>query len=245
MMVTNEILFGFEKISYAVDGHSILKDVTLSIPSGEFFGILGPSGAGKSTLLRLFNELISPTYGTIQYRGELIQDYPVTELRKQVGMVFQNPVMTGGSVRDNLLITQRWEKSTPSISEDDLIACLESVKLTDKFLEKEARSLSGGEKQRIALARVLLNKPDVLLLDEPTANLDPGLSRSILQLVSDLQFKFNLTLIIASHEHRLIKNFVNRVVFLIDGKIVEEGTADILENPATDLVKSFLLGKLK
>ncbi len=245
MITTNDILFSFKKISYAIDGHSILKDVTLSIPSGEFFGILGPSGAGKSSLLRLFNELSSPTDGTIRYRGKSIQDYPVTELRKQVGMVFQNPVMTGGSVRDNLLITRRWEKSTPSISEDDLITSLESVKLTNKFLDKEARSLSGGEKQRIALARALLNKPDVLLLDEPTANLDPRLSRSILQLISDLLHKFNLTLIIASHEHRLIKSFVNRVAFLIDGEIVEEGSADILENPATDLAKSFLLEKLK
>jgi putative ABC transport system ATP-binding protein len=233
-------LFQLEDVSATLGGKDILDAIRLQVPPGEFLAILGPSGSGKSTLLRLFNGLDTPTTGEIRYRGQLLHSYPMTRLRKRVGMVFQTPVLTAGSVRDNLCLIQRWERPAPELGEDVLTAVLEQVELLPEILDQDAGTLSGGEKQRLALARVLLNQPEVLLLDEPTANLDPQLSRRILRLIQHLYRRLNLTVIMVSHQHDLVTTCATRVAFLIDGRIVEEGPVDILTHPTTAPVRSFL-----
>ncbi len=238
--MNNSLIFNLENINYSVDGLNILKDVSLAIQPKDFLVLLGPSGSGKSTLLRMLNCLNSPTSGIINFHDKPITEYDIASLRQKVGMVFQSPTMINGTVKENLTMTQKWIKDGYILTDEGLIKSLEQVGLDSKFLYKDARSLSGGEQQRIALARVLLNKPDVLLLDEPTANLDPQLANKILKLVYQLYQDLKLTVILVSHDHQIIKQFSKRVAYLIDGKIIEEGSAEIINNPQTATAQAFI-----
>lgn len=155
-------------------------------------------------------------------------------------MVFQEPIVLAGNVQDNLLLATRWEKTLNIISEPDLYNTLEKVGLQKIELTTDARSLSGGEKQRLALARVLINQPQVLLLDEPTSSLDPALARRIMKRVSDLQEEMNITVIWVSHDPDLARRFARRVVFLEAGTVVEDGPVSILDAPDSPQLKSYL-----
>ncbi len=233
-------IFKLDKINFSVDGLKILQDISLDIQPNDFTVLLGPSGSGKSTLLRMLNCLNSPTSGSIYFNDKLITDYDITQLRQKVGMVCQSPTMINGTDKEKLTMTQKWTKDGEIFSDNGLTEILEHVGLNSEFLDKDARSLSGGEQHRIALARVLLNKPEVLLLDEPTANLDPQLANKILKLVYQLYKDLKLTVILVSHDHQIIKQFAKRVAFLIDGKIIEEGTADIINNPQISAAQAFI-----
>jgi len=238
--MNNSSIFKLEHIDYTIDGLEILNDISLTIGPKDFVVVLGPSGSGKSTLLRMLNCLNSPTSGSVFFNDKLITDYDITLLRQKVGMVFQSPTMINGTVRENLTMMQKWTKEGNSLADDELIEILERVGLNSTFLDKDARSLSGGEQHRIALARTLLNKPEVLLLDEPTANLDPQLANKILKLVYHLYQDLKLTVILVSHDHQIIKLFAKRVAYLIGGKIIEEGNADIINNPQTTAAQEFI-----
>ena len=220
----------------------ILKDVSLTVNTGEFVALLGPSGAGKTTILRLFNGLDSPSEGEIHYRGKSIFDYPITDLRQKVGMVFQTPAILDGTVRDNLMLFKRWRKDFEA-SDEELIERLLQVGMNATDLDQDAKSLSGGEKQRLALARTLMNDPDVLLLDEPTSNLDPQLAQRILRRIKKVQDELELTVIMVSHDHQLASKFAGRFVILIDGQIAEDGPISILENSKVPAVRAFLNGE--
>jgi len=238
--MNNSSIFKLEHIDYTIDGLEILNDISLTIRPRDFAVLLGPSGSGKSTLLRMLNCLNSPTSGSIFFNDKLITDYDITLLRQKAGMVFQSPTMINGTVRENLTMMQKWTKDGNSPADDELIEILEKVDLNSTFLDKNARSLSGGEQQRIALARTLLNKPEVLLLDEPTANLDPQLAIKILKLVYQLYRDLKLTVILVSHDHQTIKQFAKRVAYLIDGEIIEVGNAEIISNPQTATARVFI-----
>jgi len=233
-------IFKLNNVSFSVDGLDILNDIFIDIHPNDFLVLLGPSGSGKSTLLRLLNGLNSPTSGTILFHDKDITEIDLTELRKKAGMVFQAPVMISGTVRDNLMLTSKWNKEQVSFNDAELIEMLEQVELSENFLDKDAKSLSGGEQQRIALARVLLNKPEVLLLDEPTSNLDPGLAVKILNLICKLSKKLNLTVVLVTHHHNEIEQYAKTVLFLVDGKIVESGGKEIITQPKSIAALSFI-----
>jgi len=233
-------LIKVDNISFSVNNIRILQNVSLEIFQNDFIVLLGPSGSGKSTLLRLLNGLNSPTAGTVYFHGKSLPELDIIQIRQQVGMVFQSPAMINGTVKENLLITNNWLKDNQSITDVDLINILEKVELNATFLEKDARSLSGGEQQRIALARTLLNKPEVLLLDEPTANLDPQLAQKILHLIYNLHKQLGLVVVLVTHHHQAIKSFVNRAFYLIDGEIIETGSAAIIDEPKSVKAQNFI-----
>ncbi|MBT4034020.1 MAG: ATP-binding cassette domain-containing protein, partial [Candidatus Marinimicrobia bacterium] len=170
----NDVLFQFENVHLRVDENHILQGLDFNISKGEFVAVIGASGAGKSSLLRMFNALTSPSEGNITFRGIEI-DSDIQALRKNVGVLFQNPVVFEGTVRENLLIAGRWDQTISQTLDHEIQTALDQVGLVNIKLTHHARDLSGGEQQRLALARTLLNHPQVLLLDEPTSNLDPKL----------------------------------------------------------------------
>lgn len=224
----NNLLFQFTDVSLEVEKLSILNELNFKVYKGEFLALIGASGAGKSSLLRMFNALSSPTTGQITFRANAI-DTDIQCLRKNVGIVFQNPVVFAGSVKENLMVAGRWEQNIAQTLDHELIHALEQVGLKNISLKQKAKDLSGGEQQRLALARTLLNHPQVLLLDEPTSNLDPKLSRSIMDLVDKLRKDLNLTVIAVSHDHLLMRRYAQRVILLSQGKIVGDGSFESLD----------------
>ncbi|MCF7797449.1 MAG: ABC transporter ATP-binding protein [Lentisphaeria bacterium] len=234
-------IFELKNVTREEAGREILKAASITIHAGEFVALLGPSGAGKTTILRLFNALDSPNSGEIRFRGERYDEGSVRDLRQKVGMVFQTPTILEGTVVQNLMVFQRWRKDFV-LSDEDLYGKLEQVGLTGIGLDQDAKSLSGGEKQRLALARTLLNAPDVLLLDEPTSSLDPVMAHQILRRIKALQQEMGFTVIMVSHDHRLAVKYAERFIVLLRGEIAADGPLSVLKGDDSAAVQAFLNG---
>ena len=167
---TSECIFSMDDVSFVIGDNQILTNISFKLDKLGITGIIGPSGSGKSTLLKLLNKLISPTVGTVTFNGNNITYIPSSELRKQIGMVQQRPYLFAGDVRNNLLYGPRiWNIE---YSDDKLLQLLKRVALDVDFLDRNIDGLSGGEQQRVSLARTLANEPCAILLDEPTSALD-------------------------------------------------------------------------
>lgn len=173
-------LFAFEHVSVRGGEEFSLRDVDAAVPDGGLTAIVGPSGSGKSTLLRLCNRLEVPATGRVLFRGLDIAELDPLALRRRVGMVFQRPTTFGGTVRDNLRV------AAPRGSDADFAIALERAELVAGFLDRPADELSGGEAQRVCLARALAAEPEVLLMDEPTSALDRGPKRALERLARRL-----------------------------------------------------------
>ncbi|HUV24990.1 MAG TPA: phosphate ABC transporter ATP-binding protein [Methanomassiliicoccales archaeon] len=184
-----------EGVTVSAQGKDIIKEVTTSIPEKEIFTIVGPSGAGKSTFLRTINRLIDFREGDIRLDGRSIREYEPVELRKRVGMVFQIPLAFQGTVEDNLLMGPRLTGS----AEPDLDELLDMVGLARGFVKRKASELSVGEQQRMCIARAIANGPEVILMDEPTASLDPESARKVEELIMRLSQEVDLTLVVVTH----------------------------------------------
>ena len=205
----------------AVDG------VTLEIRSGEFVALLGSSGSGKSTLLNLMAGLDRPTGGAIFANGRNLSELNSLELARYrsrtVGMVFQSfnllPRMT---LEENVELPLRLAEVDRGERGKRVQEALERVKL-EKRLSHRPSELSGGEQQRAALARALVNRPTLLFADEPTGNLDSATGESIMLLLQEIQQKLGMTIVMVTHERPLAERFANRIVALADGKLVNDG----------------------
>lgn len=221
----------------------VLNDVSFEIKKGEVVVIVGPSGCGKSTFLRCLNRLEDINDGKIYLKGESFENEKrrVHHFREKIGMVFQSydlfPNMT---IMNNLLLAPR---KVQKRNKNEVIAEAEQLLKRVGLFEKKddyPRQLSGGQKQRVAIVRALLMHPEVLLLDEITAALDPEMVREVLQVVLELA-KTGMTMIIVTHEMEFAKAVADRVIFLDKGKIVEEsGPEKFFTNPSTDRAKQFL-----
>ncbi|MRR44372.1 ABC transporter ATP-binding protein [Bacillus anthracis] len=197
----------------------ILEDVTykdilhipyLQIQKEKITCIIGESGSGKSTLLRMLNDLQSPTSGIIEYNGKLISDYPPIQLRRDVVMLGQTPPIFDGTIKDNLLMGLRLSEK-PFPNDDILRSALKTISL-EKNLEDNADSLSGGEKQRLAFARIVLMDPPVYLLDEPTSALDSDTERRVMKQFTTLAREKKKTVIFITHSQQLPEEIADDII---------------------------------
>ena len=230
------------KIFQTADGDfQALKDVNLSIPDGEIYGIIGMSGAGKSTLVRCINMLERPTEGEVLINGQNLCTMSEKELRQQrrdITMIFQqfNLLMQRTCLK-NVCFPMEISGVPKAEAVKRGMELLELVGLPDKANAYPAQ-LSGGQKQRVAIARALATNPKVLLCDEATSALDPNTTHAILQLISDINKRLGITAIIITHQMSVIEEICSRVAILDAGVVVEEGSVkDIFANPQTAAAK--------
>jgi phosphonate transport system ATP-binding protein len=218
-------------------GDVALVGVDLEIPAGEVIGLIGPSGAGKSTLIRCINRLVEPTAGRIFLNGEQVTGVGRRELRRmrrRMGMIFQEFALVERlTVMENVLSGRLgyvpfWRSFFRRFPADDVrnaFATLDRVGLLD-HVDKRADALSGGQRQRVGIARALQQNPDVLLIDEPTASLDPKTSRQIMRLIGEVCAERGLAAVVNIHDVMLAQMFLKRIVGLRAGEIVYDGPAD-------------------
>ncbi|WP_213698223.1 ATP-binding cassette domain-containing protein [Acetomicrobium sp.] len=208
--------FQLEKVKYK----NILKIDKLQIPESKITCIIGESGSGKTTLLRLLNNLISPDEGSIFYKGRNIEDIDPIQLRREVVMLPQNPTVFSGSVKDNLLIGLEFAEKDEA--GDKVLSEILRLAQMDKPLSAIASDLSGGEKQRLALARIMLLEPEVILLDEPTSALDEGTEEKVIESVVEFAKRKTGTLIMVVHSKNIAQRFADVVVTIQGGGVVAE-----------------------
>ncbi len=208
-----------------------VDDVSLDIGAGERFGIIGSSGAGKSTLLRLINLLEKPDAGRVQVGGKELTTLSRRDLRAArsgIGMIFQQfNLLQNATVHDNVAFPLSIQR--PRLARADILArvleCLAVVGLTEKASSYPAQ-LSGGQKQRVAIARALATRPAVMLCDEPTSALDSETTRSVLDVLADINRRLGVTLVVVTHELSVARTLCERVAVMADGRIVEDLVLD-------------------
>ena len=238
-----EKLLEVRKLTKRFDQAQILNGISFDVAQGEVVVVVGPSGCGKSTLLRCINGLERINSGEILLRGEVIsgQTKNLHRIRQRIGMVFQSyDLFPHMNVMENLLLgpTKALVRSRDAVIPEAETA-LKRVGLLDKR-DALPRQLSGGQKQRVAIVRALLMHPEMLLLDEITAALDPEMVREVLGVVLDLA-RDGMTMLIVTHEMRFAEAVADRVLFLEGGNIVEEGAPrEFFHNPRTDRARQFL-----
>lgn len=221
----------------------VLKGISTDIKEGEVISIIGPSGSGKSTFLRCINRLEEPTNGEIDIEGENIVSPKVNinKIREKVGMVFQHfNLFPHKTVLENITIGPiKLKKTSQEEAEKIAISLLEKVGLADKK-DVYPNKLSGGQKQRVAIARALAMNPKVILFDEPTSALDPEMIGEVLEVMRDLA-REGMTMIVVTHEMGFARTVANRVFFMDQGTILEDGSPkEIFENPKEERTKEFL-----
>jgi len=230
-------------------GDKALHNACLDVPAGQVVGLIGPSGAGKSTLIRCINRLVEPTGGTITLGGTELTGLNRRDLRRarrRIGMIFQEYALVERlTVMENVLsgrlgYVPAWRSFLRRFSPDDIsqaFALLDQVGLADHY-NKRADALSGGQRQRVGIARALEQNPELLLVDEPTASLDPKTSRQIMRLIRNACQERNLPAIINIHDVMLAQQFTDRMIGLKSGEIVFDGPPDTL----TDEVLTTIYG---
>lgn len=209
-------LFELDDVSVGEPGVRRLDSVCGAIPDSGVTVVVGPSGSGKSSLLRLCNRLDAPTSGTVRFRGADVADLDPLQHRRRVGMVFQTPVVFPGTVLDNLAVAR------PGITPADGAALLERVALGPDLLGRDAGTLSGGEAQRVVLARALATGPEVLLADEPTSALDGHATARLEELASSLAAG-GLPIVWVTHDLGQMRRLAGTVVVVIGGRWVWDG----------------------
>jgi putative ABC transport system ATP-binding protein len=224
-------------------GQRVLSDVSLQLDTGEIVCLLGPSGSGKSSLLRCLNVLTEPPAGNVLLDGQDVTGLPVINLRSRVGMLFQQASLFQGTVAQNVAYGPALQGR--ELSRSEILVLLTQVDLQPDMAERPASLLSGGQAQRVALARTLANQPDVLLLDEPTSALDPSASRRIEETVLQLRETLGLAVLWVTHDVEQARRVASRVYLLVEGRIVDEGSAEHLLRPGSHhLTATFAAGEL-
>ena len=240
-MAAAEVLLRLSGVRQSYAGRCVVDVPELQIHQGEFLAILGPSGAGKTTLLRLLNLLEAPHEGALFLSGDQLPGRPLIEHRRRVTTVFQRPKLLSRSVEQNVALGLEMR----GISDPARVAMLlDRVGLKD-LAKVSALQLSGGEQQRVALARALAIQPEILLLDEATANLDPLNTSIIENLLREEHATQKTTIIFVTHNQFQARRLAESCLLMLEGKVVARSAADHFFSPAADLqVRSFLAGEL-
>jgi putative ABC transport system ATP-binding protein len=212
-------LFELDAVVLEIDGRPILRGISLAISDEGITVLLGPSGAGKTMILRLLNRLEVPTAGVVRFRGESVASIDPLALRRRVGMVFQRPAPFPGTVRDNLLVAD------PAAGDEALLAALGGAGLAPAFLDRSADDLSGGESQRMCLARTLVTRPEVLLMDEPTSALDPDARHRLERTARDLAAR-GRPVVWVTHDLDQADRLADDVLVVIDGRLASADERD-------------------
>lgn len=226
-------------LTLRVGERNIIDHLDCRIEHARRIGIIGANGAGKSVFLRLLHGLITPTEGTITWGGK-----PATAaVRQSQAMVFQRPVMLRRSVSDNLRFSLKQLPLSKADGTFRLQQALQLARLEDKR-NTPARQLSGGEQQRLALARALASKPAILFLDEPTANLDPASTHAVEEMIN-LAYQQGTMIILVSHEMGQVKRLCDEVIFLHKGQMTErQATHRFITQPASEAARAYLEGRI-
>ena len=239
--------FKTEKITKKFEDKCALKDINLESEKGKIMAIIGPSGAGKTTLLRIINMLDLPTKGTLRIDGKETQKLTNGDrydIRTKMAMVFQNPSLFQRTVESNVAYALKIRNHLPEKIEEEVTKALSLVGL-ENLKHQFAPTLSAGEAQRVAFARAIVYKPELLLLDEFTANMDPAnvqlMEKALLKYHKDT----NATIVLATHNLFQAKRLADSVAFFLNGEIVEEADKEeFFESPKNPTTKSFLSGEL-
>ena len=238
-----EMILEIKHLSKSFGSHEVLRDIDFTVNKGDVISIIGASGSGKSTLLRCVNLLETPTSGQILYHGKNVADRHVSapQYRSHVGMVFQSfNLFNNMTVLENCMVGQTQVlKRSKAEAREIAMEYLHKVGMAP-YINAKPRQISGGQKQRVAIARALAMNPDVLLFDEPTSALDPEMVGEVLSVMRDLAAD-GLTMLVVTHEMAFARDVSNRVVFMRDGVIWEDGSPEeLFSNPQREETKEFL-----
>lgn len=226
-----------------------LQNINLNVKPGEIFGVVGKSGAGKSTLIRCVNLLERPTEGQVWIDGQeltALSDSQLKVARRQIGMIFQHfNLLSNRTVYENIALPLELAGKDKNAIQQAVLPLLELTELVDKK-NNYPNQLSGGQKQRVAIARALASQPKVLLCDEATSALDPQTTKSILQLLKDINQKLGLTILLITHEIDVVKEICDRVALIHQSEIIEQDVVvKFFTHPTTLLAKEFIRSSLK
>lgn len=225
-----------------------LKDISLHVPEGKIYGVIGKSGAGKSTLIRCVNLLEKPTNGKIFFDNQDIthlSNRKLIEVRRKISMIFQHfNLLSSRTVFDNIAFPLELNRTPKAIIKQKVNELIDLVGLSEKANVYPA-NLSGGQKQRVAIARALASDPKVLLCDEATSALDPETTRSILELLKDINQKLGLTILLITHEMDVVKQICDQVAVISDGELVEQSSVgEMFSHAKTDIARQFIQSTL-
>jgi D-methionine transport system ATP-binding protein len=245
MIELNNLSKTFYKNNGAV---TALSNLSLQVSKGEIFGVIGSSGAGKSTLIRCVNLLEKPTSGEVIVDGQDLSKLTsrrLTQERRHIGMIFQHfNLLSSRTVYGNVAFPLELNRTPKQKIAERVAELLSLVGLQDKFHDYPA-NLSGGQKQRVAIARTLANNPKVLLCDEATSALDPETTNSILALLKDINQRFQITILLITHEMTVVKAICDKVAVISEGRLIEQGTvSEIFSHPRTELTRQFIASSL-
>ena len=235
-----KMLLTVKNLTKTYNKKTVLKNINFSVEEKEIVSIIGPSGSGKSILLRCINRMVTPTSGEILFDRKLITSANIGEIRKEIGMVFQHfNLFENLTVLENITLAPvKLKLLSPAEAKKRALAMLKEINLYDKK-DSYPISLSGGEKQRVAIIRTLILEPRLILLDEPTSALDPEMTKEVIELIKHLKDK-GITLIIVSHEMEFVKEFSNRIIFIENGKLILDSSYNKIINGENDRVKNFI-----
>lgn len=240
--MTNEPAIELIKVSLKRGDEQVVKGLTGQFPEGKITTIVGPSGAGKSTVLKLCNGLLSPDEGDIRILGKSLVDWEPADLRQQAGIALQSAPMISGTVEENL--TLPYALHGTEVDVDKVNRMIREVGLDTNYLQRDVRDLSGGQRQKVSIARTLLTEPAILLLDEITSALDRASRMEIEELIQYIHQTYGTTMIWITHNLEQAERIGHYTWVMMEGKLVEQGDSKLLSQSSNPDVQKFLKGSV-